>query len=90
MGKKSKKEKKVKGAEKTAAKMERKVSKRAKREEVRARNKAGGTRQKSDRCSNGGSPGGRSWVPLGQAVALGRRSFTSSSTGEPLAGDAGD
>ncbi|XP_005989196.1 kelch domain-containing protein 4 isoform X1 [Latimeria chalumnae] len=33
MGKKSKKEKKVKGAEKTAAKMEKKVSKRAKREE---------------------------------------------------------
>lgn len=34
MGKKSKKEKKVKGAEKTAAKMEKKVSKRSKREEV--------------------------------------------------------
>uniref|UniRef100_A0A8C4VUC0 Uncharacterized protein n=1 Tax=Gopherus evgoodei TaxID=1825980 RepID=A0A8C4VUC0_9SAUR len=33
MGKKSKKEKKVKGAEKTAAKMEKKVSKRAKKEE---------------------------------------------------------
>lgn len=34
MGKKTKKEKKVKGAEKTAAKMEKKVSKRSKREEV--------------------------------------------------------
>ncbi|XP_037733833.1 kelch domain-containing protein 4 isoform X3 [Chelonia mydas] len=34
MGKKSKKEKKVKGAEKTAAKMEKKVSKRAKKEET--------------------------------------------------------
>lgn len=34
MGKKGKKEKKVKGAEKTAAKMEKKVSKRSKREEV--------------------------------------------------------
>lgn len=35
MGKKGKKDKKVKGAEKTAAKMEKKVSKRSKREEVR-------------------------------------------------------
>lgn len=34
MGKKGKNEKKVKGAEKTAAKMEKKVSKRSKREEV--------------------------------------------------------
>lgn len=34
MGKKGKKEKKVKGAEKTAAKMEKKVSKRSKRDEV--------------------------------------------------------
>lgn len=34
MGKKGKKEKNVKGAEKTAAKMEKKVSKRSKREEV--------------------------------------------------------
>ena len=34
MVKKGKKEKKVKGAEKTAAKMEKKVSKRSKREEV--------------------------------------------------------
>ena len=34
MGKKSKNEKKVKGAEKTAAKMEKKVTKRSKREEV--------------------------------------------------------
>lgn len=34
MGKKGKKDKKVKGAEKTAAKMEKKVSKRSKKEEV--------------------------------------------------------
>lgn len=34
MGKKGKKEKRVKGAEKTAAKMEKKVSKRSKRDEV--------------------------------------------------------
>lgn len=34
MGKKGKKEKKVKGADKTAAKMEKKVSNRSKREEV--------------------------------------------------------
>lgn len=34
MGKKGKKEKKVKGAEKTAAKMEKKVMKRSKRDEV--------------------------------------------------------
>ena len=37
MGKKGKKEKKVKGAEKTAAKMEKKVSKRSRKEEVRLR-----------------------------------------------------
>jgi len=38
MGKKGKREKKGKGAEKTAAKMERKVSRRAKKEEVRGGN----------------------------------------------------
>lgn len=37
MGKKGKKEKKGKGAEKTAAKMEKKVSNRSKREEVTLR-----------------------------------------------------
>lgn len=37
MGKKGKKDKKVKGAEKTAAKMEKKVSNRSKREEVTLR-----------------------------------------------------
>uniref|UniRef100_G3UZC6 Kelch domain containing 4 n=1 Tax=Mus musculus TaxID=10090 RepID=G3UZC6_MOUSE len=35
MGKKGKKEKKGRGAEKTAAKMEKKVSKRSRKEEIR-------------------------------------------------------
>lgn len=42
MGKKGKREKKGKGAEKTAAKMERKVSRRARKEEVRGAEGLGG------------------------------------------------
>lgn len=48
MGKKGKREKKGKGAEKTAAKMERKVSRRARKEEVRG---GGGGLQEST-CSS--------------------------------------
>lgn len=47
MGKKGKKEKKGRGAEKTAAKMEKKVSKRSRKEEVSG---AGGTGPRA-RCS---------------------------------------
>lgn len=48
MGKKGKKEKKGRGAEKTAAKMEKKVSKRSRKEEVSG---AGGTGPRA-RCSS--------------------------------------
>ena len=60
MGKKGKKEKKGRGAEKTAAKMEKKVSKRSRKEEVSEaqRDGSGGRRGVSWGC--GGEAGSRS------------------------------
>lgn len=67
MGKKGKKEKKGRGAEKTAAKMEKKVSKRSRKEEVSG---AGGQARRllhashpPPPCALLGGPG--SWVPSG-------------------------
>lgn len=48
MGKKGKKEKKGRGAEKTAAKMEKKVSKRSRKEEVSGARRSGGRPRAGD------------------------------------------
>lgn len=60
MGKKGKKEKKGRGAEKTAAKMEKKVSKRSRKEEVSGTGRCG----RGAACDCGVRPGARvvPWV----------------------------
>lgn len=71
MGKKGKKEKKGRGAEKTAAKMEKKVSKRSRKEEVSG---AGGTDPERASCS-AGAPLLSSAAFLGPVSWRCRRSF---------------
>lgn len=66
MGKKGKKEKKGRGAEKTAAKMEKKVSKRSRKEEVSG---AGSQVRDALRASRP-LPGARCWAPGSRRASL--------------------
>lgn len=79
MGKKGKKEKKGRGAEKTAAKMEKKVSKRSRKEEVSGAGSQGRDALRTSRTP----PGARCWAPGSWRASLGWETVGAGGGGSP-------